>query len=596
MTAQVETIELSSSDSQICSVSVYGSRAELVRSYKFSVKKGQNQAHIQWLPWVMDTESFRVEGKGPATILDVKLLQNKQPSQAGSPELGELELKKTHVEMAIERCKYSITSLKTYLGSLNTQHTKANELISVVEHYDTAAAQQDRKLVELQQQLKEVESAIQAEKKKLSPKDLGELGRQAFVGLIADADADVELVLKYAVNGAKWSAVYDVRVDTNLPEKPVALIYKAIISQNTNESWDDVPVTLETVTPTHGVALPSLSKWTVSLYTPPPPAPRVKQTARRASTHLRTAEAIGDSDEDMGFGLFDDDEMDHAVADISSKGSLSTAFRVPGLVTIPSGNTEQTFTIVELQLDARITWFTIPKVDTRVHLKADVHNGSAYTLLPGNANVYVDGSFISKSRIPSVSPLEHFDCALGVDPSVRITYHPIQKNTSTTGFYTKWTNHVYVQRLTIENTRTNSVPLIKVVDQIPVSENSQVVVKLVAPALKSAQATAPPVPSSSSSNGSQNKSSDRTTSTTKQNSALACTLDSVIAASAGPNVKVAEGVYALWDGADEREVDLESLGKSGKVSWLCEVRAQEKVNFVLRWEVGAPSKAVLTGM
>ncbi|KAG7098160.1 hypothetical protein E1B28_000129 [Marasmius oreades] len=62
----------------------------------------------------------------------------------------------------------------------------------------------------LRQQPREVETAIQAEKKKLSPEDPAECGRQAFVGPVAEADSDVEFILKYAVNSAKWSASYDI--------------------------------------------------------------------------------------------------------------------------------------------------------------------------------------------------------------------------------------------------------------------------------------------------------------------------------------------------------------------------------------------------
>ena len=42
-----------------------------------------------------------------------------------------------------------------------------------------------------------------------------------------------------------------------------------------------------------------------------------------------------------------------------------------------------------------------------------IKNASDYTLLAGQASVYVDGSFISRSDVPAVSPQESFDCPLG---------------------------------------------------------------------------------------------------------------------------------------------------------------------------------------
>lgn len=61
-------------------------------------------------------------------------------------------------------------------------------------------------------------------------------------------------------------------------------------------------------------------------------------------------------------------------------------------------------------------------------------------------------------------------------------------------------------------------------------------------------------------------------------------------------VKVAEGVTAYWDGADEPDVDTEALGKDGKLNWVLGVPAQEKVNLVLQWEVTTPLKANVVGL
>ncbi|KAJ6455473.1 hypothetical protein C8R45DRAFT_1036433 [Mycena sanguinolenta] len=66
------SIELTSvADSKIISVSLYSSRAEITRLYRFTVKTGQNQVNISGLPNVLEPQSLRVEGRGAATIHDV---------------------------------------------------------------------------------------------------------------------------------------------------------------------------------------------------------------------------------------------------------------------------------------------------------------------------------------------------------------------------------------------------------------------------------------------------------------------------------------------------------------------------------------------
>jgi len=78
--------------------------------------------------------------------------------------------------------------------------------------------------------------------------------------------------------------------------------------------------------------------------------------------------------EELGAGLSTlvmekGERLDSLASTITSKGHINATFRVPGLVTIPSEDTEHTFTIAELKLDAAITWATAPKKEARVIFK-----------------------------------------------------------------------------------------------------------------------------------------------------------------------------------------------------------------------------------
>ncbi|KAI3622101.1 mucoidy inhibitor a [Moniliophthora roreri] len=601
MAEEINQVLLSPSDSQILGISLYRNRAEITRLYKLKVKKGQNQVHIKWLPSAMDSDSLRVEGRGRATIQDVNLSYNKPESRTTSPALEALIAKKARLEKALQRCQKSIASLETFLNTINARHTKSSDLSLVMKDYDSASGQLDDRVLELEKELKDLDKDISSERTKLSP-DSEDMGRQAHIGLVSEEDADVEIVLIYGVHRADWWAGYDIRVDTTTTEKSVTLVYKAIVSQSTRESWDNVPLTLETAKPSFGVKPPTLGQWNLSVYRPPPPppAPARKQKAaafsKKAAT--KTSECVyaeEESDDDMGFQLFDDDTpMDVATASVNANSGMNPSFRVPGLVTIPSHGGERTFTIVELKLDALITWFSIPKVDTKVHLKAKVNNDSEYTLLPGKASVFVDGSFIAKSDVPLVSPLEKFECALGMDPSIRITYHPLQKQTSTSGFYNKSTRHGYVQRLTIHNTKISTIPLLKIVDQVPVSEDSEIVVKLLQPALKLPTGLVR-TQTHSKARADAHETTEQST-PSKSTSTATQTLSSIVASSVGPSINISEGVYVQWDRADESNVDVDSLGKNGLMNWLCEVPAQEKMNLTMEWEITAPMKTTVIGI
>lgn len=138
-----------------------------------------------------------------------------------------------------------------------------------------------------------------------------------------------------------------------------------------------------------------------------------------------------------------------------------------------------------------------------------------------------------------------------------MTYPPRVTKASKSGFYNKSDTQIISQTITLFNTKSTAVHDVKIIDQVPVSQDASITVKLVAPAL-------PADPSG-------------------DKPALARTT-------------LSNGVVAQWHGADDPGVDVASLGKDGKLNWVCSIPPQEKLNLVLLWEVNAPTNANVVGL
>ncbi|KAL0067705.1 hypothetical protein AAF712_005145 [Marasmius tenuissimus] len=573
-------IELVSAEkSKISQVNLYPNCAEVTRRYRLTLQKGRNVIKIRELPWAMEMESLRVEGTPTIRTVTIdKMLGYK----SRTPALAAAQERKITVEKQLGRVTKTSEALDVYSRTFSYEHCNLGDFENVLKRIRTSGEKYDEEIVRLEQELRDLNEQIALHESASA----GQIPLQASVSVVAESDGEFEIRLAYTVNHAKWTPTYDIYVNMNTPNAPVSLTYKALVTQNTGEDWSDVPLTLKTSSPAVEFDLPILESWPLSLQLAAPvqsPQP-LSRKRRRESTDGTPARKSGTYDKrNAAYEEASDDEEENAGSEnphtaeehINSdglgesggealafpEGNVSATFDVPGEVTISSNNAVQHTVIAEIKLDAKLTWASIPKGDPNALVKAQLRNTSEYTLLASSANIFIDGALHSKSEVPIVSPMNFFECSLGFDPSVRITYHPATKNTSTTGFYNKLRSYAHTQHISIQNAKRIPLRNLKIFDHIPVSENAHVSVKLICPPLK--------FPGSVVEFG-----KDRNI----------------------PSVKVTEGVTAQWAGSDEPNVDVRMLGKDGKVVWLCDVPAQGNVDLTLQWEVLTPPDAQVFGL
>ncbi|KIY53413.1 mucoidy inhibitor A, partial [Fistulina hepatica ATCC 64428] len=562
---------VSLNDSVITGVSLYSSgRAEVTRAFRFTPKAGLNTVNISGLPKVMDSRSLRqaqVEGRGHVIIHDVSISTPKSrigstsrhestSEEPVSKKLRELQRKKQTLSATLQHHKTATSALDQYIATLSVANAPEVKLEKVVETYVTVADKLEEKCITLQSSLADVGREIEAEKRANGKSNTDKASLSVSVILFSEQDETIELLVKYAVNNAKWNAVYSLHVST-VPDdkKSVSIVYKALINQCTGEDWSNVPLTLETATPTSGLDVPHLGTWALSIHQPRHHghayalAPPAVQVSRSMAPREQTSDSRSTTPEP---------EVTYNVMDVTSTGDVNATFQVPGTIDIPCDGCDHHVTITELRFDATVELVSVPKRDNRVFMRAKAVNASEYTFLNGEASVYVNGSFTTRSQLPTVSPQEVFYCSLGVDPSVRVTYHERQQKAAQTGVISKSRSHSYVQTISVFNTKTSVVENLKIIDQIPVSQDARISVKLLSPALLIFEAFGH----------------------AQQGSTAA--------------VKVAQGIIARWEYTEDGPKD--TIGLDGKISWNCCLQPQSKVNLQLHYEVSYPEGTQIAGL
>ncbi|KAG8951987.1 hypothetical protein FRC04_005320 [Tulasnella sp. 424] len=570
------TFSIDTTQLPVTSVCVYqADRAEVHRTLPVELEEGQNEIKIERLPSGVEPDSIRVEGTGSAVIFDV--IHSPPPpvvlsyDKSQNPALHDLAKKKGNLNAEKTILEQQATVLKDYGSTLKAGVADAAKLAEFLELYKERKQQIFDELQKVKAQISEVDSEQDRIKKEFWADAAGQKRQtKVTVVVLAQQKGKAELSLRYMVNGASWTPMYDLRAKiSHAPgeSSSITLQYKASISQKTGEDWTDVALTLSTAAPQLGATIPTLTPYKIGRPRPPPPPPMAYMAQPMIMTMsaalplpgvVEESEDDEDDDDDMGVDLFDEGPPPPAIAHATAQaieGATSSTFVIAGKSTIPTHqqDDEQTHkvSVAVIDLDAKLEWVAVPKAQTSAFLKCKVKNTSQYILLPGQTSVFMDDNFVCKSNLPSVNPNESFSTSLGVDPAIRITYHPQQKKSkNATGglLSSKIDVTAYVQRITIKNTRATAAAPLFIKDQIPVSEDSDLKVLLTEPRLSKER----------------------------------------------PEITIASGTKAHWaprdaDREDEDKTANAGTEEDGVIEWICDIPPGKTQELSLAWEVSGPA-------
>ncbi|EDR08579.1 uncharacterized protein LACBIDRAFT_296878 [Laccaria bicolor S238N-H82] len=259
------TFTISAFDHPIKSVTVFkSSKAEVVRSFDISLKKGRNNVEIRGLSSFIDTHSVRVSGLGSAArLLDVACTIATSKSASYLPDsstevIRKLRVRKNTLERERTLRNNESQLLLAYAGTLGGEHVNPQQMTAFLEGF----MQQGKKIIEeasLSEQIIELERLIEAENEKSTSKR-GTTDGKVNIVLGADEDFNAEIKLTYIVSNATWEPTYELHATTEngKPSNSVALHYRARVTQSTGEDWNNTLLTLSTVTGTTTKAIPKL--------------------------------------------------------------------------------------------------------------------------------------------------------------------------------------------------------------------------------------------------------------------------------------------------------------------------------------------------
>lgn len=533
--------------SELKTVTVYRSGAEMMHTASPQLAQGNNELIIEGISNTIDVNSIQVNCPAAVTILGVEFANNYLTIPEVSARIRALKDSADKVQKDIDHTDVQISTIADLLDVLKSNKQikgeqtglSVAELVKMMDYYKSKSAElqndlagQKDKKKKLTELITRINTQVKEEENK-NTRNTGELHLQLSVAIAGRYDFTVS----YITPNAYWTPYYDIRVD-NI-KSPLKVIYKAKVTQTTGIDWKKVKLSLSTSVPSQWGNAPVLKSWFLSYINPVNVMNKVlasnqiqgidKQLEGKVAGAAMLNDVVvvgyGSKAEDAAVGRPDPlyfvngAEMDKqefkklSPSTIKKKeflkpdaastlygarasggvyiitlkdglndyvsvadNELNVTFDIDLPYDVPTNGKEQTATLKEYAVSSGYQYYSVPRLDKDAFLLAEVPDWEKLNLLPGDANILFEGTYVGKSFIDPNSTFDTLNLTLGTDKRVVIKKEKLVDYSSVKFLGSNKLQKITYE-ITVKNNKKDTVNML-LKDQYPLATLKEIEVEL----------------------------------------------------------------------------------------------------------------------
>jgi uncharacterized protein (TIGR02231 family) len=464
--------------SAVDAVTVYPDGASVTRVITLDLPAGDNTLVAKDFPLTLDASSLRVEGEAGAK-LTIGAIDTRPPRPVPPANLSEIDKRiealkderanwQGAIAAAEARRKFAEHFAEASPAGLGEkgEARPLSEWRAAFAAVSEEVAAADTAIRDAQRKQREIDREITRLESERSAKPPAKL--EVRVDLTAQAETRATLRVTYAVRNARWSPIYDARLDTGAKDRKPALelVRRAEIVQTTGEDWSNVALGVSTVRTARGGSAPELR----SLIVQYPQVPRPLAAGSVSDgVHPRTMAAPPQ------MAKRERAEEQEAAVEVSG---FQVTFKIPGRVSIGAAEGAKGLRISTATIPPDLLVRSVPVVDPTAFLEASFKQTEDAPLLPGRVSVYRDGVFVGRSQMTAASKDETVRLGFGADDKVKIERTVQKRNEGSAGLIVT-TSRTDERAFKSSVRNGHDFPIkIAIEDQLPVSENEEIMVEM----------------------------------------------------------------------------------------------------------------------
>jgi hypothetical protein len=523
---------------ELKNATVFKTGAELTHHVTATLKQGANELVVDNIANVIDINSIQIKTASAVTLMGVEFANNYLVPIEKSVRVKMLEDSVEKLQMNWEILNENLSTntelfevLRANKDLKGTQNgLSVSEVVKLMDYYKIKLTELQEVKHSLTQKLRKNEEV----KTRLLNQINEESGKQNAVAgkiilqLSVAAQAKYDFVLSYIANNAYWTPFYDVRLEDI--KSPMKIITKAKIAQTTGIDWKQVRLSLSTATPSVYGAAPILNAWYLSYINPiqyynkklmasnsiqslgarqldpvilnetkdfsekpmnqsqpiyvvdgnvmsREEFSKISSNAIKSQQFLSGNEAANTYGAQAAAGAFIITLKEGLEDYVSvSENTMNMNYDIELLYDIPTTGRPQTATLASQDVQANYKHYAVPKLDKDAYLMAEINDWGKLNLLPGEANIIFEGTYIGKSFIDPSSTNDTLNLTLGRDKRVVVKRDKLIDYSSVKFLGTNKLQK-FTYQIVVKNTKKESINLL-LKDQFPLSTNKEIEVEL----------------------------------------------------------------------------------------------------------------------
>lgn len=479
--------------SRIAEVTVYRSGAKLSNVASVRLAAGNNQIVFEKLPVDMNPNSLQVRIEGKADLLSAFF--RRATIELNQPNGSAIKALQDSIEMVHDRIlrlvseteilgkeENSLQENQKRVGAGEHSNLSVNDWKEMTQYYRSRLSEIKNRQLEIVFQRRKEDRMIATMNERLNKLSRRETQTSGEIVLQIESATTQTLNISciYFITRASWTPAYDLRAEA--VDKPLRMVYKAVVSQQSGFDWQGIKLKLSSARPLSDNNRPILTPQTIDYYVAryPQVLNEVVVTGGQVNAY-NLSQRSSDNRRDMAKpsdGPVDTDELTDEETPAQPEESTSgEEFEITAPQSIVSGAEPQTLRYKEEQMEAIYQYHAVPKLDPGVFLLAKIPNYGRYGLLSGTAQIFFKDTYVGQSEIDTKTVSDTLLLSLGRDEDISIKRVKPTDLAYTPKFLNNYKRELVAYDIVVKNNK--KIPInIEILDQIPVSKQAEITVEL----------------------------------------------------------------------------------------------------------------------